>query len=137
MLIQNHSAIPYKHWQPKLHALGGIVYDFDDIDQSIKTIVLTEKGSVPTNPEKCTRLATYVDRRPDYAIPNLTREIFDAVRAWEPRVEVSKVKITREDYAHYRFPVFWRVKGNILSEIHQTIVQLPSNWQATPPLYQA
>lgn len=126
-------AIPFLHWQPKIGrnlaapatALGEIVHGLEDVEQAINTIVLTEKGSVPTEPEKCTRLAPYIDRRPDYAIPNISREIFDAIRAWEPRVIVERVAITREDFDHWRFPVFWRLRADVTRTIRQTVVLLP------------
>jgi uncharacterized protein len=132
--------IPYAHWQPRVVrnpdervqagglidlGLGTIVYGLDDLEQAISTIVLTEKGSVPTQPEKCTRLMPYIDRRPDYAIPNITREIFDAIRAWEPRVIVERVAITRVDFDHWRFPVFWRAAGDVTRTIRQSVVVLP------------
>lgn len=126
-------AIPYLHWQLRLgrnlvapaSALGEIVHGLEDVEQAIHTIVLTEKGSVPTEPEKCTRLAPYIDRRSDYAIPNITREIFDAIRAWEPRVVVEQVRISQEDFGHWRFPVFWRLAADVTRTIRQTIVTLP------------
>ncbi len=129
----DYRAIPYLHWQPRLGrnvvapatVLGEIVNGLDDVEQSINTIVLTEKGSVPTAPEKCTRLAPYIDRRPDVAIPNITREIFDAIRAWEPRIVVEEVKVSTEDFDHWRFPVFWRLRADVTREVRQTIVLLP------------
>ncbi|QCI65622.1 GPW/gp25 family protein [Phreatobacter stygius] len=122
-------SIPYHHWQPRIGrqapALGEIVTGLDDIEQSINTIVLTEKGSVPLQPEKCTRLMPYVDRRPDYAIPYITREIWDAITIWEPRVIVDRVTITREDFEHWRYPVFWRLRSDVAGEIRRTVIVLP------------
>jgi uncharacterized protein len=120
MLITDHSSIPNKHWQPKLHALGEIVTDYADIEQCIRTILLTEKGSVPTQPEKCTRIREYIDRRPFEAIPLITQEIFDALRIWEPRIEVSKVQISQEDFSHFRALIHWRAKGGVRDDIRKT-----------------
>lgn len=132
-MLDRH-AIPYLHWQPRLgrglappaSVLGEIVHGLEDVEQSISTIVLTEKGSVPTQPEKCTRLMPYIDRRPDYAIPAIAREIFDAITAWEPRVVVDEVRISQDDFAHFRFPVFWYLRADVLRQIHRTIVYLPA-----------
>jgi uncharacterized protein len=129
----DRNTIPYRHWQPLLgrniappaSVLGDIVFGLDDVEQSINTIVLTQKGSVPTQPEKCTDLAPYIDRRPDYAIPNITREIFEAIRIWEPRIVVEEVKVTAEDFDHWRFPVFWRLRADVTREVRRTIVLLP------------
>lgn len=125
--------IAHLHWQPMLgrnvvapaSTLGQIVHGLADVEQAINTIVLTEKGSVPTQPEKCTRLMPYIDRRPDYAIPNITREIWDAITAWEPRVIVERVAITREDFDHWRFPVFWRLRADVTRTVRLTVVALP------------
>ncbi|QLP96147.1 MAG: phage baseplate protein [Rhodoblastus sp.] len=125
--------IGYLHWQPRLGRgapaalapLGEVVVGLDDVEQSILTVVLTEKGSVPGQPEKCCRLAPYIDRRPAIAIPNISREIFDAIAIWEPRVVVDRVAITREDFAHWSFPVFWRLRSDVAREIRRTIIRLP------------
>lgn len=124
--------ITHLHWQPRIgrngaDTLGVIVTDLDDVEQCINTIVLTEKGSIPTQPEKCTQLMPYIDRRPDFAIPNISREIFDAIRIWEPRVIVERVTITQEDFAHFRFPVFWRLRADVTRQIRQTVVILPAS----------
>lgn len=124
-------SITHLHWQPRIgrngvDALGTIVTAIDDVEQCINTIVLTEKGSVPTMPEKCTRLMPYIDRRPDYAIPNISREIFDAIRIWEPRVIVERVAITQDDFAHFRFPVFWRLRADALQTVRHTVIILPA-----------
>lgn len=125
--------IGYLHWQPRLGRglsgalapIGDIVVGLDDVEQSIMTIALTEKGSVPGQPEKCTRLAPYIDRRPEIAIPNITREIFDAITIWEPRVVVDRVAIAREDFAQWSFPVFWRLRADVAREIRRTVIRLP------------
>ena len=126
-------AIPYVHWQPRLGRgvdaarapLGEIVHGLDDVEQAILTIVLTEKGSVPGQPEKCCRLAPYIDRRPEIAIPNISREIFDAIAIWEPRVVVDRVAITRVDFAQWSFPVFWRLRADVTRELRRTMIRLP------------
>lgn len=121
--------IPYVHWQTRLGRamprFGEIVHGIDDLEQAIMTIALTEKGSVPTEPEKCVELRPYLDRRPAYAIPYITRELFDAITLWEPRVVVEEVRVTAEDFDHFHFPVFWRPRGDVAREIIRTVIQLP------------
>lgn len=128
-MIDRH-AIDWQHWQPKIGGisdLGAIVHGFGDLEQAIRNIVLTEKGSVPGQPEKCTALQPYLDRRAGWAIPYVTREIFDALRVWEPRINVVSVDVSPEDYDHYRFPVSWHPKGDVLRDIRRTTVILPEN----------
>lgn len=131
--ITDHRTIAARHWQLRMGwsapAFGDIVTGYDDLAQCINTIVLTEKGTVPGQPEKCTRLMPWIDRRPDYAIPNITREIFDAIRLWEPRIVVEQVRITREDFDHWRFPVFWYARADVTRDIRRTDVALPLSRQ--------
>lgn len=130
-------AIPYLHWQARLGRgkpldaapWGEIVHGLDDVEQAIMTVVLTEKGSVPGQPEKCCRLAPYIDRRPDTAIPAIAREIFDALTIWEPRIVVDRVFITRVDFAQWSFPVFWRLRADVTRELRRTVVWLSAERQ--------
>ena len=121
--------IPFAHWQPRIgrdaSAFGDIVSGVDDIEQCIRTIALTEKGSVPTQPEKCVSLQPYLDRRPSYAIPYIARELFDGLTLWEPRIVVAQVKITPEDFEHWRFPIFWYPRNDVLRDIRRTLIVLP------------
>lgn len=134
-LIVDHRQISYAHWQPRIGSaashMGEIVAGIDDIEQAIGTIVLTEKGTVPLEPEKCCKLSAYIDRRPDWAIPYITREIHQALTIWEPRIVVDRVAITREDFAHWRFPVFWRLTSDVAREIRRTVVTLPEERRPT------
>jgi uncharacterized protein len=127
----DHKNITHIHWQMKIgrnrdqnsSTLGEIVTDIADIEQCINTIILTEKGSVPTQPLKCISLSPYVDRRSDYAIPYITREIFDALSLWEPRIVVTDVNVHQESFDHWRYVVFWRLSNDAQQTIYQTDVQ--------------
>lgn len=128
ILPLDRSRIPFVHWQMALDAgdgtsaLGQIVTGLDDLHQAIRTIVLTEKGSVPLQPEKCTRLLPWIDRAPAVAIPNFTREIFDAITAWEPRIVVTKVSPVARGFSHWAFPVFWYPRADVSRQIQMTEV---------------
>ena len=126
-------SIPYQHWSVKVgrvdpvtgqvpDVLGDIVPALDDLDQSIANIVLTPKRSVPTEPEKCNDIPKYIDGTPDEAIPNITREIVDSVRTYEPRVLLEKVEVTAVGFAHYASRVFWRPIDSVLEELRITEV---------------
>ncbi|PZU89125.1 MAG: phage baseplate protein [Chelatococcus sp.] len=127
--IVDRAQIPFAHWQMALSpagtddGLGQIVTGLDDLHQSINTIVLTEQGTVPLQPLKCTRLLPYIDKPPAIAIPNLTREIWDAITAWEPRVVVQRVAPIAAGFSHWRFPVFWYPRADIAREIRMTEVR--------------
>jgi hypothetical protein len=78
-------------WQPKLGAIGEVVEDMDDIDQCIRTILSTPKGSVPHQPDFGSDVWRYLDWPIAAARPNVVREIVDAIALWEPRVEITAV----------------------------------------------
>lgn len=118
--------IPHLHWQHKLglaaSTLGEIVFGLDDLEQAIATICITYKGSVPLQPEKCCDLLPYIDRAPAVAIPNLAREIWDGIAAWEPRVVVEKVVPRPLGDSRWLFPVSWYPRADVTRQIRLTEV---------------
>ncbi len=85
--------IPYLDWQPAL-GVNGIVGGLDDIDQCIRTILLTPKGSDPHNPPFGSDIPLYLDWPQNRVTPHLVREAVLAIRAWEPRVGDIQVKVS-------------------------------------------
>lgn len=124
----DRSRIPFVHWQMALDgrdgasAIGQIVSGLDDLHQAVRTIVLTEQGTVPLQPLKCTKLLPWIDRSPAEAIPNFTREIFDALTSWEPRIVVEKVTPKARGFSHWVFPVFWYPRADVSRTIRETQV---------------
>ena len=128
MLVDRHQ-IPFLHWQHRVvpgadAAWGEIVSGYDDIDQAIRIIVLTPKGTVPTEPEKFCDALSYIDRPPAIAIPGITREVWDALTRWEPRIVVDRVTVTAVAFHHFRVPIFWRAREDVAAEIRLTEVDL-------------
>jgi phage baseplate assembly protein W len=122
-------SISHLHWQHNVQ-LGGIaawntlVVGLDDLHQAIRIIVLTPKLSVPTEPEKFCDALDYIDRPPAIAIPNITREIWDALAKWEPRIVVETVEVTQLAFEHFKAKIQWRPVEAVLSEIQQTDIIL-------------
>lgn len=125
--------ITHRHWSMKVgradpatgiapDAFGDIVTAIDDLSQSITNIILTPKGSVPTEPEKGCDILAAIDRTPDIAIPILTREIWDAITIWEPRVTVEKVEVLTVAFSHFRTRVFWRPVQAVIDDLQVTEV---------------
>lgn len=79
-------------WQPKLGKIGEIVEDVEDINQCIKIILTTIKGSIPHRPEFGSDIYKYIDYPVNEAIPNIIRETIDAINLWEQRIDISTVK---------------------------------------------
>jgi len=86
-------SIPHLDWQPKLGD-AGIVGGQDDIDQCIRTILLTPKGSAPHNPAFGSNIHLYIDWPQNRVTPHLVREAVLAIRDWEPRIDNVKVKVS-------------------------------------------
>lgn len=105
-----HTHITAAHWQPALGTTGEIVEGLRDIDQSLRIILTTPKGSDPHRPEFGSNLHRYLDWPTDRVTPHLVREAFDAVRQWEPRVSVDQVHIQISAH-HITARVQWRITG--------------------------
>lgn len=135
--MQNRFTIPFKHWSlrvgradPETRAVpafwGEVVSAVDDLHQSIANLILTPKGSVPTEPEKGCDIAPYIDRHPSEAIPNLTVAIWDAITIWEERVVLQDVKVIQVAFGHFATKVFWRPIASVLDDLKVTEVHFGS-----------
>lgn len=125
--------ITHRHWSLKVarpdretgavaSSYGDVVFAVDDLSQAIVNIVLTPKGSVPTEPEKGCDLLGAIDKNPAIGIPYLTREIWDAIGMWEPRIIVEKVEVLTLAFSHFATRVFWRPIESVLDDLQVTEV---------------
>jgi uncharacterized protein len=71
--------------------LGQVVSDVADINQCVRVILTTPRGSVPHRPEFGADLQAYLDWPVNLARPHLVREVTLALAAWEPRMQVLDV----------------------------------------------
>uniref|UniRef100_A0A7C4AJ99 Baseplate protein n=1 Tax=Thermodesulfovibrio aggregans TaxID=86166 RepID=A0A7C4AJ99_9BACT len=79
-------------WQPKLGDIGEVVEDISDVNQCIRIILSTPKGSDPHRPEFGADIWKYIDSPVNEAIPNIIREAIDAINTWEPRVRIKSIR---------------------------------------------
>lgn len=107
------AAIPRRaHWQI---ALGGEGYAeaLDDLRQAITIILATRKGSDPLRPEFGSDIWRYVDHPIDRARPHLVREAVEALRRWEPRVEIERVSVAADEAHHLRIGVHFTTPDGV------------------------
>lgn len=125
--------ITHRHWSLRVgradpetrvapETYGEIEVSLSDLSQSITNLVLTPKGSVPTEPEKGVDILGAIDKHPDIGIPYLAREIWDAITIWEPRVIIEKVTISEISFAHFKAEILWRPAEGVVSELQVTEV---------------
>jgi phage baseplate assembly protein W len=94
--------------------LGQIVQGIDDVQQCLQIIFTTPRGSDPLRPNFACDLWKYVDMPVDVALPNIAREVADAMALWEPRavlesVSVDKVDPSDDEGAHLVVTVIWHL----------------------------
>ena len=107
-----YTSITAAHWQPALGTSGEVVEGLRDIDQAIRIILTTPKGSDPHRPEFGSDLHLYIDWPINRVTPHLVRETVDAIRRWETRVSVVQVQVSI-DVEHITVRVQWRVADGI------------------------
>ncbi|MDD3012625.1 MAG: GPW/gp25 family protein [Candidatus Gastranaerophilales bacterium] len=96
-------------WQPKLNEIGSIVEGIEDIDQCIRIILMTPKGSDPHRPDFGSDIFLYLDYPINEAIPNIIREAIDAVNLWEQRIEITNIQ-SRIDDSQITLSIEWNIK---------------------------
>ena len=107
-----YTNITAAHWQPALGTSGEVVEGLRDIDQAIRIILTTPKGSDAHRPEFGSDLHLYIDWPTNRVTPHLVRETVDAIRRWETRVSVVQVQVSI-DAEHVTVRVQWRVADGV------------------------
>ncbi len=96
-------------WSPKVGSPGEVVEDLADIDQCIGIILTTRPGSDPHRPLFGCDAWKYLDAPAAVAIPNIVREVVDALEAWEPRIDLVRV-VPSVSGAQVTVSVEWKLK---------------------------
>lgn len=113
------SAITSAHWQPALGREGAVVEGVADIDQAIRIILSTPRGSVPHRPEFGSELHRYIDHPTNRVVPHLVRESVEAIRRWEPRIDVLNVTASIEAEQ-----VMVKVRWQALSSVEPSLTEV-------------
>ncbi|WP_110970258.1 GPW/gp25 family protein [Pseudomonas huaxiensis] len=108
-----YTSITAAHWQPALGTSGEVVQGLRDIDQAIRIILVTPKGSDSHRPEFGSDLHLYLDWPAHQVTPYLVRETIEAIRRWETRVSVVRVEV-QLDAERIILRTVWRVADGIV-----------------------
>lgn len=85
----------------KLHPLYGDirpVKDIEAIKNSIKNIILTNRGEKPFNPAFGSNISSYLFEPADAITKrNLGAEIRDSIQQWEPRVKLDEIIVSFDE----------------------------------------
>lgn len=108
-------------WQPKLNQIGEVVENIEDVNQCFRVILLTRKGTDPHRPAFGSDLWKYIDAPAKIAIPNIIREVVDAIRLWESRVEMRGVTATIDEH-HVTLRIGWSYKNTEQTHSLEVIV---------------
>lgn len=73
--------------------LGNVVQGLADVDQCIRIICTTPKGSDPFRPTFACDLFNWLDKPIDLATAHIVRDVFEAIIIWEPRATVLSVNV--------------------------------------------
>lgn len=74
-----------------MDAADAVVSDLNDINQCIRLICATQKGSDPMRPNFGIDKFEFIDKPVTVMIPTLIKEITRQIAIWEPRVTVKKI----------------------------------------------
>lgn len=108
-----YTSITAAHWQPALGTSGEVVEGLRDIDQAVRIILTTPRGSDAHRPEFGSLLHLYIDWPVNRVTPHLVRETVDALRRWETRISVVQVQVII-DGSQITLRVQWSVADGIV-----------------------
>ncbi len=116
------NSITAQWWQIQLGQFGDIVENVDDINQALNILLSTPKGADPHRPTFGTDIMSYIDYPVTSAIPNIIREVVDAIAQWEPRINITNVT-AQINYAQVFIYISWKFAGDTTISQTQVVLQ--------------
>lgn len=98
------------NWQAKLDTVGDVVQGVDAIEQSIRTIVSTQRGELPLTPTFGIDWLSIIDRPVHLVAPLVVREVTLALGRHETRVVVRRIEPMIEG-STIRARITWTPRG--------------------------
>lgn len=93
-------------WSLSIAEAGAVVQSFQDIQQCVYIILVTQKGTDPLRPDFGCGVYDYIDKPVNIAVPNMKREILAAIQKYEPRVKIIRILHSVAE-AHLTFSIEW------------------------------
>jgi len=84
-------------WSIKLDEPGSVVENLDDINQCLRVILETPKGSRAHEPLFGCDVWLFLDQPLTHALPGIVSAVIEAVTLWEPRVKLTSVVAARDE----------------------------------------
>lgn len=94
-------------WSLSIDNAGEVVQGSADIAQCILIILTTVKGSDPLRPNFGCGLYERLDQPINVAGPGMVLDIVEAIRLYEPRATIQKVRWQPVDGSGIKFSVQW------------------------------
>jgi uncharacterized protein len=107
----NVNDITSAEWSLSLRGQGEVEQGFDDINQCIKLIVSTQRGTDPMRPNFGCDLWRFMDYGINVAAARMTNEILSALATWETRIEVTNINYSTLEES-VTFNILWILQGN-------------------------
>ena len=106
--------------------LGDVVENLTDIDQCLRIILTTTKGTDPLRPDFACNLLGFLDHPVEQVRPQIVLEVTEAIFRYEPRVKVLSVTVDLVAIAQLLVGVTWQplIAGLVPSASFQTVITI-------------
>jgi phage baseplate assembly protein W len=96
-------------WSMSTKGYGVVVEGLSALIQALELTIKTSRGSDPLRPDFGSRVYQYIDKPSNIAIPNIKREIIEAVDIWEKRVQVVGIGHYLKEPGNLVFEILFKV----------------------------
>jgi len=103
----NISEVKTTAWQISVKGQGEIAQGVYDINQCMRNILMTQKGTDPVDPDFGLDIMAWVDKPMNVVGPGMVPAIIDAIETYEPRVDLRKVNYTGTVTGQVVFTITW------------------------------
>ncbi|WP_297576169.1 GPW/gp25 family protein [uncultured Deefgea sp.] len=100
--------IQSSEWSMELGQFDQVVEAFADVDQCLRIIVRTPKGSDPHRPLFGCDIWQHLDKPINQVRPLVIRELIDALSIWEPRIVLLRIEVEAADLHWLNFKIVWQ-----------------------------